>query len=122
MGSSVQVHAIEKLMNLADEKIDMRVNVDLPWSQRHSEELLAKSFPNFRQPESTAIVESVVRGNWGLLGANEESNLNGGDDMIFLDVELVGSDFPLLPGLDGGDMEVGICVAAENGFLEAPVD
>ena len=42
--------------------------------------------------------------------------------MIFLDVELVGSNFPFLPGLDGGDMEVRICVAAEDGFLEAPVN
>ena len=58
---------LKNLMNLADEKIDMRVNVDLPRSQRQSEELLAKSFPNFREPEGTAIVEHFVRGNWASL-------------------------------------------------------
>ena len=58
---------LKNLMNLADENIYMTVNVDLPRSQRQSEELLAKSFPNFRQPESTAIVEDFVRGNWASL-------------------------------------------------------
>ena len=42
--------------------------------------------------------------------------------MIFLDVELVGSNCPLLPGLDGGNMEVRICVAAKDGFLKAPIN
>ena len=111
-------------MHLLNNIVDMGVNVHLPWRQWETLKF-SSNFPlDIWISEGTFGKEDLGAGSL-LLVAGEESNVNGGKDVVVFGINLFDTfGFPSFAAwrLDSGKVEVMVGVGHEDRVLETMVD
>ena len=111
-------------VHLLNDIVNMGVNVNLPWRQWEPLKF-SSDFPlDTWISEGTLGKEDLVVGNL-LFVAGEESNVNGGKDVVIFGINLLDTfGFPSFAAwwLDIGKVEVMVCVGHEDRVLETMVD
>ena len=111
-------------VHLLDDKVDVGINVHLPWRQGEVLKFSSNLPLDFGIPEGTFGKEDFGVGDF-LLVAGEKSNIDGGENVVILEINLLDTfGFPSFAPrrLNGGKVKVVVCVGHENGVLEPMVD
>ena len=114
----------KNVVHLLNNIVDMGVNVNLPWRQWETLKF-SSNFPlDIWISEGTFGKEDLGAGSF-LLVAGEEGNINGGENVVVLGINLLDVfGFPSFAPwrLNSGEVEVVVRVCADDGFLETMID